>query len=124
MEYKVQVTLPTTNTLPADPVERDASDKDALPAPFPAIQLTPLLGSSPSDHHQTLQSLYASQIATLIWENPSHDTFDGSRRSVVVGLALRRADNAGMGCELSEDERATFRGVMKMVQDVLRGEQS
>lgn len=124
MVHKVQVTLPSTNTLPADPAEHDASDKDTLPAPSPAIQLTPLLGSSPSEHHQTLQSLYASQIATLIWESPSQNPFDGSRRSVVVGLALRKADDAGMGCELSEVERATFRGVMNMLQDVLKGEQS
>lgn len=117
---KIQVTLPTTNTFSPDPPET-TDNKNTLPVPSPTIQLTPLLGGSASDHHQTLQSLYASQIATIIWESPSQSALDGNRRSVVVGLALKRVGNAGSGCELSEEERATFQGVMRMLQDMLKG---
>ncbi|KAJ3550987.1 hypothetical protein NMY22_g82 [Coprinellus aureogranulatus] len=118
----LQVSLPSTTGLSTDPAEH-TSEGEALPTPSPAIQLTPLLGSCPSDHHQTLQSLYASHIATMIWESSSQNQFEGRRRSVVVGLALRKAADSGMGCELSEDERVMFQGVMTMLRDILKGGQ-
>ena len=45
---------------------------------------------------------------------------EASRRSVVVGLALRplqRKDEL----EITENERKTFHGIMEMVQQLLRG---
>ncbi|KAF6765273.1 hypothetical protein DFP72DRAFT_870594, partial [Ephemerocybe angulata] len=115
----IQASLPSTTPLSTEP--SDTATEITLPEPSPAIQLTPLLGSAPSDHYQTLYSLYTSQIATIVWESPAHDTFDGSRKSIVVGLALKKAADAGAGCELSEDERATFQGIMRMLQDMLKG---
>ncbi len=41
-----------------------------------------------------------------------------SRQSVIVGIALQKS-NANEGGELSDTERATFLGVMDMVQGLL-----
>lgn len=76
--------------------------------PSAAIQLTPLLGGASSEHLQTLHSLYAAQIATIIWvEEAKKMAVD--RRSVVVGIALRDAD-----------ERKTFHGVMDYIGRLIR----
>jgi hypothetical protein len=57
---------------------------------------------------QTLHSLYAAQIATIIWvEEAKKMAVD--RRSVVVGIALRDAD-----------ERKTFHGVMHHLYCLIR----
>jgi len=117
---QVQATLPATTPSSLNP---EGEEPESLPQPSPGIQLTPLLGSSPSEHHQTLQSLYACQIATIVWQSPTHGGgLDGSRRPVVVGLALKKVSDAGVGCELSEGERETFRGIMQMLQGMLQGE--
>ncbi|KIY48265.1 hypothetical protein FISHEDRAFT_43754 [Fistulina hepatica ATCC 64428] len=107
---------PTTYATPSDEAQQQR-----LPAPSPAIQLTPLLGSAPTAHVQTLHSLYVAQIATLVWTT---DPPFVARRSVIVGLALKgdsaHAGAAGSdGAELSEAERATFSGVMALVREVL-----
>jgi hypothetical protein len=120
MLLKIQASLPPTTPASVESSDDTGSDS-ALPQPSPAIQLTPLLGSSPSDHLQTLHSLYVSQIATIVWVNASQNVLDGSRKCVIVGLALRKAENSGTGYELSEGERATFQGVMAMLQEMLEG---
>lgn len=91
-----------------------SNPQQSLPPPPAAIQLTPLFGSTPTAHLQTLYSLYAAQIATLIW---CHN-LDGYRRSVVVGLALRRIGGTDDG-EIAEQERDVFGKVMSMVYDVI-----
>jgi len=92
----------------------------ALPPPPPSIQLTPLLGSAPTDHLRTLYALYASQVATILWIAEVGGLTDERRRSVVVGLALGRSgEEEGQG--LSVAERETFHQVMDMVKDLVKG---
>ncbi|KAG7447892.1 uncharacterized protein BT62DRAFT_946645 [Guyanagaster necrorhizus] len=115
----IQATLPPTTSLVAAPAI-DPADPIAisLPPPPPAIQLTPLLGNAPSEHLQTLHNLFASQIATLVWAAEEESIIRPSRQSVIVGIALQKSDvNEGVG--LSDTERATFLGVMDMVQRLL-----
>ncbi|KAG2750578.1 hypothetical protein P692DRAFT_20831781 [Suillus brevipes Sb2] len=99
----IQASIPSTTPL------LSAQDDDSLlPAPPAAIQLTPLLGGASSEHVQTLHSLYAAQIATIVWvEEAKKMAVD--RRSVVVGIALREAD-----------ERKTFHGVMDHIGRLIR----
>lgn len=76
--------------------------------------MTSLLGSAPSEHLQTLHTLYASQIATIVWTEEAQHGLDGQRRSVVVGLSLGKQEGDANG------EREVFEGVMSMVYDLLR----
>jgi len=64
---------------------------------------------------QTLYSLYAAQIATLIWL-----TIGGEPRGVVVGIALQRSKGHEEE-ELGEEEQETFREVLEALQTALRG---
>ncbi|KAG2041588.1 hypothetical protein BDR03DRAFT_913113 [Suillus americanus] len=99
----IQASIPSTTPLLSD----EESNSTGLPAPPVAIQLTPLLGGASSEHLQTLHSLYAAQIATIIWvEEAKKMAVD--RKSVVVGIALRDAD-----------ERKTFHGVMNHLYHLL-----
>lgn len=102
------------------PQSSESSDQNHLliPEPSPAIQLTPLFGSAPSEHLQTLYSLYVPQIATIIWRHESQRGLESSRRSVVVGLALSKLDSQ----EDMRVEREIFEGVMSMVHDLLQAE--
>ncbi|KAG1756684.1 uncharacterized protein EDB91DRAFT_1093919, partial [Suillus paluster] len=59
----------------------------------------------------TLHSLYAAQIATIIWVEEEKRSLGIDRRSVVVGIALRKA-RVMEGDGLDADERKTFHGVM------------
>ncbi|KAG1754659.1 hypothetical protein EDB19DRAFT_1626090 [Suillus lakei] len=105
----IQASIPaTTPLLSAHDLDEDSDSlTTGLPVPPAAIQLTPLLGGASSEHLQTLHSLYAAQIATIIWvEEAKRMAVD--RRSVVVGIALQR----GAGDGLDADERKTFHGVM------------
>ncbi|KAK0210937.1 hypothetical protein DFS33DRAFT_1483938 [Desarmillaria ectypa] len=115
----IQATLPPTTPLVAAPAI-DPADPNAisLPPPPSAIQLTPLLGNAPSEHVQTLHNLFASQIATLVWVAEEESIMQPSRQSVIVGIALQKSD-VNEGGDLSDTERATFLGVMDMVQGVL-----
>ncbi|KAG1827192.1 uncharacterized protein BJ212DRAFT_1310805 [Suillus subaureus] len=99
----IQASIPLTTPLLSAHDEESNSLTTEFPTPPAAIQLTPLLGGASSEHLQTLHSLYAAQIATIIWiEEAKKMAVD--RKSVVVGIALRREGNA--------DERKTFHGVM------------
>ena len=97
----------------------DDSDIPPLPVPSPAIQLTPLFGSAPSDHLQTLHALYASQIATIIWAAGSQGQMSFARRSVVVGIALRQLDGREE-VGLSSSERDMFIGIMTALQELFQ----
>ncbi|KAF8910992.1 hypothetical protein CPB84DRAFT_1763076 [Gymnopilus junonius] len=117
-EYKpihlqIQATLPSTVPLILPARDSDHPDTLVLPEPSPAIQLTSLLGSAPSEHLQTLYSLYASQIATIVWTEEAQHGLDGQRRSVVVGLALNKNERDGGG------ETEVFESVMSMLHDLL-----
>ncbi|KAF8511432.1 hypothetical protein JB92DRAFT_3083474 [Gautieria morchelliformis] len=108
--------LPASHATATSDSERadgiSAEPTQSLPSPPPSIQLTPLLGSGPSEQIQTLHSLYASQAATLVWL--SAEGHGGERKPVVVGIALMKAhvwDEA--------KERKTFLGVMNMVGELL-----
>ncbi|KAG8217712.1 hypothetical protein J3R82DRAFT_5868, partial [Butyriboletus roseoflavus] len=96
---QIQASIPSTTDLHAP------GPRGHLPSPSPAIQLTPIFGSAPSVHMQTLYSLYAAQIATLVWLATG-----GEPRSVVVGIALWR----------SEEEQQNFYGVMEALQTMLK----
>lgn len=63
---------------------------------------------------QTLYTLYAAQIATLVWLATG-----GEPRSVVVGIALCRAEGHAEG-GLSKEEQGTFHGVMEALQAILK----
>lgn len=69
---------------------------------------------------QTLHSLYAAQIATIVWTAESDGGLEGERRNVVVGIALKKSDE-GDDEGLSERERNLFVGVMEMLRDSLKG---
>src|SRR5882672_11438681 len=103
----------TTPLLPAPPPDPSDPYCHPLPPPPSAIQLTPLFGSAPSEHMQTLHSLYTAQIATIVWTAESDGPLEVDRRNVVVGIALRKSDGAGDG-GLSLQEREVFKGVMDM----------
>ena len=109
---QIQASIPSTTPLipPSQP--------DVLPTPPPAIKLTTLLGSAPSEHMRILHSLYASQIATIVWLQGS-TIAEGSRRSVVVGLALKSLKDAD-DTDITVGQRKTFYGIMEMLQQLLQ----
>ncbi|GBE82165.1 hypothetical protein BKA93DRAFT_219783 [Sparassis latifolia] len=116
----IQATIPpTAPLLPAPPPNPLQPNVTPLPVPPTSIQLTPLLGNAPSDRLHTLYSLYASQIATVLWAEEAGNLLQGDRRGVVVGIALHKtAETEDDG--LTEHEREVFHGVMDMVRDLLR----
>jgi len=65
---------------------------------------------------QVLHSLYASQIATIIWTLESEGIMEASRRSVVVGIALSKSTQSDGN--LTEAERETFLQVMSMLREL------
>lgn len=68
---------------------------------------------------QTLHSLYAAQIATIIWTAESEGVLEVDRRNVIVGIALQKSEG-GDSDGLSEQERNLFVGVMEMLRDSLK----
>ena len=118
---KIQASIPPTAPLLAQPSpDTEEPNISTLPPPPPSIQLTPLLGSAPTDHLRTLYTLYASQVATMIWVAEASGAMDERRCSVILGLALKKSggeEDQG----LSEAERETFHQVMGMVGDLVKG---
>jgi len=117
---KIQASIPQTAPLLGQPSpDEEEPNASALPPPPPSIQLTPLLGSTPTDHLRTLYALYASQVATIVWTAEAGGLMDERRRSVIVGLALKKSgEEEGQG--LSIAERETFHQVMGMVRDLVK----
>ncbi|KAF7440726.1 hypothetical protein PC9H_001074 [Pleurotus ostreatus] len=115
----IQASIPSTAPLLV-PSDAPDADEDQLPQPPPSIQLTPLMGSAQSDHMHTLNSLYASQIATLVWL--AEETLRPSRRNVVVGLALRRTDSETIPA-LIDVEKRTFVQIMGVVREALASQE-
>jgi len=114
LNAKIQVSIPSTiPLLPPDDLD-DCPITSRLPAPPAGIQLTPLLGGASSEHLQTLHSLYAAQIATIIWVEEEKRSLGATRRSVVVGIALQKRDGLDAGAE-----RNTFHGVMDSLYRML-----
>jgi len=111
----IQASLPSGNiSLVNQPDDEEqppaeASPYPPLPPPPPSITLTPLLGATGD---QPLLSLYAAQIATLVWSSEA-DALAGAARPVVVGLALKGGER---------EDREVFHGIMKLVREVLRQE--
>ncbi|KAF7799637.1 hypothetical protein EIP86_010875 [Pleurotus ostreatoroseus] len=114
----IQATIPPAEPLLPPPASSEPG-KPSLPAPPASIQLTPLLGNAPSDHLQTLHSLYASQVATIVWTAETDGLMQADRRPIIVGIALRKSSDVTTVEGLSEQERAVFFGVMKTVQELL-----
>lgn len=112
----IQASIPSTAPLLVPSDAPDAGE-DQLPQPPPSIQLTPLMGSAQSDHMHTLNSLYASQIATLVWL-AEEEALRPTRRNVVVGLALRRTDSETIPA-LVDVEKRTFVQIMGVVREAL-----
>ncbi|KAG2349786.1 hypothetical protein BDR05DRAFT_986195 [Suillus weaverae] len=100
----IQASIPSTTPLLS---AQDEDSESGLPAPPAAIQLTPLLGGASSEHLQTLHSLYAAQIATIIWVKEAKK-MAVDRRSIIIGIALRKEG----------DERKTFHGVMNHIGSI------
>jgi len=118
----IQASVPdTTPLLPAPPPDPLHPNQQSLPPPPPAVQLTPLLGSAPSEHVHTLHALYAAQIATIVWSERGFGLLGNSRRSVVVGLALQKSDGAD-DAGVTEREKVLFHGVMSALQELLNRE--
>ncbi|THH20775.1 hypothetical protein EW146_g627 [Bondarzewia mesenterica] len=117
----IQATIPPTVPLlpapPPDPSNLNPSHRP-LPPPPPSIELTPLLGNAPSPETQPLYSLYASQIATIIWTAESDGLLGSSRRGVIVGIALKRRTGTP-GESANADDTETFLSVMDMVFELL-----
>lgn len=116
----IQASIPQTSPLPPVP-KSDPNEPNASPLPEPpaSIQLTPLFGSASSEHVRTLHSLYASQIATIVWTTEAEQALDApSRRTVIVGIALKKGSDDGNSA-LSGNERAVFHGVMNVIRDML-----
>ena len=92
----------------------------SMAQPFASIELVPLLGSAPSDDRATLHSLYASQIATIVWRNTEGTTANdaSTTKRVVVGIALKEAGRQQSG--LTDSARNTFLCIMKMVTDLTK----
>ncbi|KAF8559769.1 hypothetical protein OG21DRAFT_1453175 [Imleria badia] len=109
----IQASIPSTADLHAHTSVDISNLLEPLPSPPPAIQLTPIFGSAPSAHMQTLYSLYAAQIATLLWL-----TIGGEPRSVVVGIALCGSKEREEG-EPGEREQQTFHAVMEALRTIL-----
>ncbi len=105
--------------LPAPPPDVAQPNERPLPVPPPSLQLTPLLGSAPTERMQTLHSLYASQIATLVWTLEEASVLEADRRPVVVGIALARSAESSQSSELSAHDRSIFKGVMEIVRELL-----
>ncbi|KAI0636717.1 hypothetical protein C8Q77DRAFT_1094217 [Trametes polyzona] len=116
----IQASMPfTMPLLPPPPPDPSQPNEIPLPVPPPSLQLTPLLGSAPTERIQTLHSLYASQIATLVWTMEEASVLEAERRPVVVGIALAKAVEPSHSSELSAHDRIVFKGVMEMVREVL-----
>ncbi|WRT70192.1 uncharacterized protein IL334_007186 [Kwoniella shivajii] len=128
-----QASLPIHTPLPPPPKpstmnghENPLHILEILPSPPSSLSLTPLLGSPPD---QTLNDLYVSQIATLVFW--ALETSGSGRRNVVVGMTLkqpssrhqsRRSDGDGGSQDddddngiLDQDERMRYAGVMDLV---------
>ncbi|KAF8844460.1 hypothetical protein BDN67DRAFT_962811 [Paxillus ammoniavirescens] len=115
----IQASIPSTTPLRLDAsFDRPNAAPELLPSPPAAIQLTPLFGSAPSEHMQTLHSLYAAQIATLVWLAEDEELLGGDRRSVVVGIALQKATSA-RGEDVNEEERNAYYGIMGALRMLL-----
>ena len=108
--------MPLLPPPPPDPAEPNVIP---LPVPPPSLQLTPLLGSAPSERIQTLHSLYVSQIATLVWTVEEASVLEAERRPVVVGIALAQTPGVPNSTELNPQDRSVFHGVMEMVRELL-----
>lgn len=116
---QIQASIPATASLL--PTRTDPSQLNGvlLQEPSPAIQLTSLLGGAPSADLQTLQFLYASQIATIIWTAESQMGLENCRRSVVIGLALAKSNE--QETDEGSSQREVFEGVISMVHMLLNG---
>ncbi|KAL4077094.1 hypothetical protein V8B97DRAFT_1939591, partial [Scleroderma yunnanense] len=111
----IQVSMPSTAPLVASGASDPFDPMDSLPTPPATIQLQSLLGSTSSEHLQTLHSLYAAQTATLVWLT---EDVGSDRRSIIVGIALRKFSAATVD-ELNEQERRMFRGTMRTLMSML-----
>ena len=66
---------------------------------------------------QSLYSLYASQIATIVWLAESEGLLGVSHRGVIVGIALKKRSG---GSGVTAEDTETFRSVMDMVYEVVQ----
>lgn len=119
---QIEATIPeATPLLPPPAPPSDSTSEIPLPHPSTAINLKPLLGVAPSGHLQTLYSLYAAQVATLVWMSGADGSIGDNRRAVILGIALKSMGGAESGGSVSEQERQVFLGVMRTIRDLLAG---
>ncbi|GAA5882101.1 hypothetical protein JCM16303_005602 [Sporobolomyces ruberrimus] len=115
--------LPPPSTLPAAlPRPSSGSSQPSLPPPHPSLVLSPLFGVPPTPHVQALHDLYASQIATILFEKMSTETQGFEVKPVVLGIGLKRTreeDERGQESGISDEERETFMQVMEMVKECI-----
>ncbi|KLO14500.1 hypothetical protein SCHPADRAFT_851115 [Schizopora paradoxa] len=111
----IQATIPSTTPLPIVQKRKSKSEQLVLPKPPPAVELSKVFGTAPSDEDDLLYSLYASQIATTVWTSNAEDAIGGERRNVMVGLSLRKKMPNGD----PEREREMYMQVIEMVMELL-----
>ncbi|GAA5893091.1 uncharacterized protein JCM6883_007564 [Sporobolomyces salmoneus] len=117
--------LPPPSTLPAAlPRPPNGSASPSLPPPHPSLVLSPLFGVPPTPHIAALHDLYASHVASILFEKMSADTQGMEVKPVVLGIGLKRKqDQQEEGkeeSEISEKERETFMQVMEMVKECIQ----
>ncbi|KIP09551.1 hypothetical protein PHLGIDRAFT_102801 [Phlebiopsis gigantea 11061_1 CR5-6] len=115
----IEATIPEATPLLPPPPPPPESSEVPLPVPPAAINLKPLLGVAPSEHLETLYSLYAAQVATLVWTIGGSSSLGDTRRAVIVGIALKRFSGGEGNESVGEQERRVFRGAMRTLRDLL-----
>ena len=100
-----------------------------LPPPDPSSALSTLFGSSKSESMSTLEQLYASQIAAILFAStvpPSTDTENESKdappvilqgKPAVVALGLKPSFLESEGID---DTRSRFKEVMQLVGEAVK----
>lgn len=114
---QIEARIPEAEPLLPPLAPPEGSTEIPLPPPPPSVQLTPLFGNAPTEHSQILHSLYAAQVATLIWTEEAASGLGQERRPIIVGVALKKGGE-NEGETLSEHDRMVFREVMTIVRSL------
>jgi proteasome assembly chaperone 3 len=113
-QNQIQASIPETSPLPSLP-----TSSEEVPEPPASIQLTTLFGAAPSERIQTLHSIYATHVATLVWVSEAESIVPAPRRPVIVGIALKllREENSD---EAYERDKDIFNAAMKLLRELLQ----
>ncbi|GAA5832016.1 hypothetical protein JCM3766R1_003687 [Sporobolomyces carnicolor] len=119
----IQIQPPPSTLPPSLPRPLSDTSSSSLPPPHPSLVLSPLFGVPSSPRVSALHDLYASQIASILFEKMSADTQGIEVKPVVFGIGLKRdadRDDDAEELGISEKERETFMQVMSMVKECIQ----